>query len=151
MGLGLRVGFAKSPLVNGFAERIIFDVQLFGHLSARLTEIEQFLGFSLDLLVQDSTAGTNGSGCKEGLYSPSIILLDTAFDTTAGHAKHPNNVALLATGLTDQLGRKHAKGLSVLIGMKEDWIDATEIGPSAVLTRDAESTVDLCDAVRYKG
>ena len=151
MGLGLRVGFAKSPLVNGFAQRIIFDAQLAGHLSARLTEIEQFLGFSLDLLIQDSSAGTNGSGCKEGLYSPSIILLDTALDTTAGYAKHPNNVALSATGLTNQLGRKHAKGLAVLFGMKEDWIDATEIGPSAVLTSDAESTIDRSDSVRYKG
>jgi len=109
------------------------------------------LGFSLDLLVQDSTAGTYGSGCKEGLYSPSIILLDTALDTAAGYAKHPNNVALFATGLANQLGRKHAKGLAVLFGMKEDRIDATEIGPSAVLTSDAESAVDLCDSVRYKG
>ena len=111
----------------------------------------QCLGFSLGLLVQDRPAVTYGSRGKEGLYSPRFIFLDTTLNTTAGDAKDTNNVALFTLALTNQLGRKHLKGLAVLFGMKEDWIDATEIGPSAVLTSDAESTIDRSDSVRYKG
>ena len=57
-------------------------------------------------------------------------------------AEGPNDLALLATALTNQLGREHAKGRVVLLGVSKNGPHAQVVRPLPVLAHDAEKIID---------
>ena len=74
----------------------------------------------------------------ERRHVPRAILGDAPDDAALGDAEGPHDIHLAAGALADQLGGKHSEGAGVTPGMMEHRLGAAEIGPSVILSRDAD-------------
>ena len=70
------------------------------------------------------------------------ILRDAAEDAVLGDSEGANDLCLGTRTLATELRGEHAKGLSIVLGMLEDGLDAAEVGPLTVLADHTDQVID---------
>jgi hypothetical protein len=76
-----------------------------------------------------------------------LILGNTPPNTVGGNSEGADDVDLPTSSLADQLGREHAKGPPVVLGVMKDGSDATEVGPTMALLDDADEITDASGTI----
>ena len=132
--------------MDGFAERVVLDVELTRRIAARVALIEQVLSLPHDVGVQHAAAA-RGPRSIEGLDSLFAILFDASFDADGTDAEGLDDLDLFAGPLANELSGEHAKGIAVVRGMSEDGPGTVEPSPLAVLVDDANEIIDRSSPV----
>jgi hypothetical protein len=74
--------------------------------------------------------------------TPPAVCVDTTNDAVLRDAEGSDDVRLTACSLADQLSGKHPEGAMVALGVLENWLDAAEVDPSAMIAYHADRTAD---------
>ncbi len=131
----------ETSWVDGFAERVVADVELLSDLRFGVTAVQQLLR-TLDDLGRHHRRRTNSTRFEEALDTFFAILLDTPQNATLGDPKGADDLRLLAGTLVAQLGGEHAKRWQIVLGMLKHRDSAAEIGPFSVPLHDADQITD---------
>jgi len=148
MGTGSRL--LDASLLDRFAKRVAFDVQFLGDFLAGVTGSEQLLRLHDDF--GGHHRGTTASARSVEAVDPFLkILRNATKDTVLRDPEGTDDLCLGTRALATQLRGEHAKGLTIVLRVLKDGLDAAEVGPLTLLAEHADQVTELGSPRRNEG
>ena len=142
--------FPDASLVDRFAKRVAFDVQLLGDFVAGVTDGEQLLRLHDDF--GGHHRGATASARSVEAVDPFLeILRNATKDTVLRDSEGTYDLCLGTRASATELRREHPKGLTIVLRVLKDGLDAAEVSPLTVLEEHADQVTELGSPRRNEG